>query len=163
MKQRRIACLYRRTLDSNKMSRIALFDLIVWMRAVFFKVVVIICLLIKQLLFLDLGERHQQAHSFWYHLASVQGLALLQRVVPPLGASRSLYLFHCDALKASRNSAYCACARCCTSVRRLQPNFDYCRLFKSPLLASLACTLPCGTMTQHTGYHHWLLADYTMK
>lgn len=64
MKQRRIACLYRRTLDSNKMSRIALFDLIVWMRAVFFKVVVIICLLIKQLLFLDLGERHQQAHSF---------------------------------------------------------------------------------------------------
>ncbi len=30
---------------------------------VFFKVVVIICLLIKQLLFLDLGERHQQAHS----------------------------------------------------------------------------------------------------
>ncbi|WP_439147920.1 hypothetical protein [Vibrio sp.] len=32
--------------------------------AVFFKVVVIICLLIKQLLFLDLGERHQQVHSF---------------------------------------------------------------------------------------------------
>ncbi len=32
-------------------------------KAVFFKVVVIICLLIKQLLFLDLGERHQQAHS----------------------------------------------------------------------------------------------------
>ncbi|MEZ9870426.1 hypothetical protein [Vibrio sp. 10N.261.51.C6] len=31
---------------------------------VFFKVVVIICLLIKQLLFLDLGERHQQVHSF---------------------------------------------------------------------------------------------------
>ena len=32
--------------------------------SVFFKVVVIICLLIKQLPFLDLGERHQQAHSF---------------------------------------------------------------------------------------------------
>jgi succinate dehydrogenase hydrophobic anchor subunit len=31
---------------------------------VFFKVVVIICLLIKQLLFLDSGERHQQVHSF---------------------------------------------------------------------------------------------------
>lgn len=30
---------------------------------VFFKVVVIICLLIKQLLFLDSDERHQQAHS----------------------------------------------------------------------------------------------------
>ncbi|MEZ8049737.1 MULTISPECIES: hypothetical protein [unclassified Vibrio] len=33
-------------------------------QAVFFKVVVIICLLIKQLLFLDLSERHQQVHSF---------------------------------------------------------------------------------------------------
>ncbi|MEZ9421342.1 hypothetical protein AB4229_15855 [Vibrio breoganii] len=32
--------------------------------SVFFKVVVIICLLIKQLLFLDLSERHQQVHSF---------------------------------------------------------------------------------------------------
>ena len=32
--------------------------------SVFFKVVVIICLLIKQLLFLDSDERHQQVHSF---------------------------------------------------------------------------------------------------
>ncbi|MGY5832910.1 hypothetical protein ACXHQJ_23070, partial [Vibrio vulnificus] len=31
--------------------------------AAFFKIVVIICLLIKQLLFLDLGVRHQLAYS----------------------------------------------------------------------------------------------------
>ena len=74
-----------------------------------------------------------------------------------------LYLFHCDALKVWRNLAYCASALCCINILRLQPNFDYCRSFQNPLLASLACTLLCRTMTRHTGYHHWLLGDYKMR
>ncbi|CAM4373565.1 hypothetical protein VIAG107301_13415 [Vibrio agarivorans] len=42
-----------------------------------FRVAVIICLLIKQLIFLDSDELHPLAHSSLYHLTIVQGLAIL--------------------------------------------------------------------------------------
>lgn len=66
----------------------------------FFKVVVIIRLVIKRLFFLDLDEPHQRVHSSLSCLTNALGVALLLPTTHPNDVLKSRYLYHCDALMA---------------------------------------------------------------
>lgn len=68
--------------------------------AAFFKVVVIIRLVIKRLFFLDLDEPHQRVHSSLSCLTNALGVALLLPTTHPNDVLKSRYLYHCDALMA---------------------------------------------------------------
>lgn len=68
--------------------------------AAFFKVVVIIRLVIKRLFFLDLDEPHQRVHSSLSCLTNALGVALLLPTTHLNDVLKSRYLYHCDALMA---------------------------------------------------------------